>query len=156
HVGFFLPDEKVFHISCLGFDKPKPEMEGFGPWYGFKEASISQYIKDINKAEKFFVQNAKFLTSSHSYIVENPDLSPFDYMREKINTNQNKIDEVLNSINTLYLSEDEVVEKLLRMDIFFPKKKLKGVVFDIYRFWESWIIKKHLNRSKNYRNLQVN
>jgi len=46
-----------------------------------------------------------------------------------------------------YLSKDPenvIVEKLLKMDLFFPKKKLKGVVLDIYKFWESWIIRKHL------------
>lgn len=156
HVGFFLPDEKIFHISCLGFDKPKPEIEGFGPWYGFKEASISQCIKDIKKAEKFFIQNAKFLTSSHSYIVKNPDLSPFEYMRHKIKNNQDKVDRVLKLHDVLETSENKIVKKLLKMDLFFPKKKLKGAVFEVYRFWESWIIRKHLHRSEFFRNIQEN
>ena len=77
-------------------------------------------------------------------------------MRDKIQSNQDKIETILNSLNPFNLSEDEVVKKLLKKDLFFPKKKLKGVVFDIFRFWESWIIRKHLSRSKNYRNIQEN
>ncbi|MFX1291700.1 MAG: MBL fold metallo-hydrolase [Promethearchaeota archaeon] len=151
HIGFLLPDDKIFHISCLGFDKPNPEIEGFGPWYGFRDASISQYIEDIKIAENIFIQKAKFLTSSHSYIVKNPDVHPFEYMRGKIKINQDKVDNALNLPNLKEKSENEVTNELLKMDLFFPKKKLKGVVLEIYRFWESWIIRKHIRRSKYFR-----
>ncbi|MFX1344515.1 MAG: MBL fold metallo-hydrolase [Promethearchaeota archaeon] len=154
HVGFFLPDERLIHISCLGFDKPNPEIEGFGPWYGFRDASISQYEEDITKAEKIFIEKAKFLTSSHSYIVKNPDMHPFEYMNGKIKTNQDKVDNALTLLHLKEKSENEIVEELLTMDLFFPKKKLKGVVFEIYRFWESWIIRKHLKRNKNFKRKQ--
>ncbi len=151
HVGFLLPKEKVLHISCLGFDKPKPGIDGFGPWYGFKQASISQYIEDINKAESIFLNNAKFLTSSHSYIVKNPDTHPFEYMRTKIKENQKKVDNALKISNSSKLSEDEVVKQLLKMDIFFPKRKLKDFLFEIYSLWESWIIRKHIQRSNHFK-----
>ena len=150
HIGFLLPTEKVFHISCLGFDKPKPEIDGFGPWYGFKEASITQYIEDINHAESIFLNNAKFLTSSHSYIVKNPDTLPFEYMRTKIKENQQKVDNALKTSNALKKSEDDAVKTLLKMDIFFPKRKLKDFLFEIYTLWESWIIRKHIQRSESY------
>jgi len=153
HIGFLLSNEKVFHISCLGFDKPDPETEGFGPWYGFKETSISQYLEDINKAEEIFLQRAKFLTSSHSYIVENPDISPFDYMRKKVSNNQEKVDNALNDSNNTHTSEDDAVQHLLDMDLFFPKSRLKGVIYEIYRFWESWIIRKHIQRSSVFNTL---
>jgi glyoxylase-like metal-dependent hydrolase (beta-lactamase superfamily II) len=148
HAGFFLPDEQLIHISCLGFDKSNPEIEGFGPWYGFRDASISQYEEDITLAEKIFIQKAKLLTSSHSYVVKNPDVEPFEYMRGKIKNNQDKVDNALKLLNLKEKAENEVIEELLKMDLFFPKKKLKGVVFEIYRFWESWIIRKHIKRSK--------
>lgn len=150
HIGFLLPTEQILHISCLGFDKPEPEIEGFGPWYGFRDASISQYLEDIKIAEKIFIQKAKFLTSSHSYVVKNPDLSPFEYMRGKIKSNQEKVDNALNLSNLKEKSENKVINELLNMDLFFPKKKLKGVVLDIYRFWESWIIRKHIKRNKYF------
>jgi len=151
HVGFLLPDDKVFHISCLGFDKPDPETEGFGPWYGFRDASISQYIEDIAMAEKIFIQKARFLTSSHSYIVKNPDVHPFEYMKRKIKTNQEKVDNALNLSNLNGRSKNKVIKELLKMDLFFPKKKLKGVVFEIYRFWESWLIRKHVMRNQYFK-----
>lgn len=153
HIGFLLPREQVFHISCLGFDKPNLETEGFGPWYGFKETSISQYLEDINKAEEIFLQRARFLTSSHSYIVENPDLSPFEYMRKKIKNNQEKVDNALNVSNCTQTSENNAVSHLLDMDLFFPKSRLEGIVYEIYRFWESWIIRKHIQRSKFFQTL---
>jgi len=150
HIGFFLPNEQVFHISCLGFDKTKPEIEGFGPWYGFRQCSIKQYYKDIELAEKFFMNNAKFLTSSHSYIVNYPDSSPFDYMRKKIQQNQKKVDDALKNFNFTEMTKKILLEQLLEMDLFFPKKKLKGVVLDIYRFWESWIIRKHIQNNDHF------
>jgi hypothetical protein len=153
HIGFLLPEEEVLHISCLGFDKPNPEKEGFGPWYGFKETSILQYLEDINNAEEIFLQRAKFLTSSHSYIVENPDVSPFEYMRKKINSNQEKVDNALRNSNNNITSKEDAVQHLLDMDIFFPKIRLKGVVYEIYRFWESWIIRKHIQRSNVFNSL---
>ncbi len=151
HIGFFLPKERIFHISCLGFDKPKPEVEGFGPWYGFKQCSIPQYLEDINKAEAFFLKNGKYLTSSHSYFVKSPNTHPFEYMRKKIKNNQEKVDKTLISLEILNKNENKVVKKLLQMDLFFPKKKLKGVVLEIYSFWESWIIRKHIQQSDYFK-----
>jgi len=148
HIGFLLPLEKILHISCLGFDKSSPEKDGFGPWYGFKESSIERYIEDINRAESIFLNDAKYLTSSHSYIVENPDTHPFEYMKRKIENNQIKVNQALETLGTFKKHEDEAVRQLLKMDIFFPKKKLKGFLLDIYTLWESWIIRKHLQRNK--------
>ena len=150
HVGFLLPEEKLLHISCLGFDKERPEVEGFGPWYGFKQCSIEQYFKDIELAEKLFNNDIEFLTSSHSYIIKHPDSSPFNYMRNKIQKNQDIVDNAIKELHINKSDDQLLLDKLLEMDLFFPKKKLKGVVFDIYRFWESWIIRKHIQRSKYF------
>jgi glyoxylase-like metal-dependent hydrolase (beta-lactamase superfamily II) len=147
HVGLLLPNEKILHISCLGFDQPKPDVDGFGPWYGFKECSIEQYLADINYAEELYIKKAEFLTSSHSYIAKNPDRRPFSYMRKKIINNQKRVDEALKSIIS-QLDFEKKLKKLLELDIFFPKKKMKGFLFNIYTLWESWIIRKHLERSE--------
>jgi len=103
HVGFLIPEERLFHISCLGFDKNKPEKDGFGPWYGFKECSIEQYLKDIEQAESIFLKRANFLTSSHSYIVKSPDKAPFIYMRGKIAKNQELVDNAIKYHNLTIL-----------------------------------------------------
>lgn len=146
HVGFLLPNEKVIHLSCLGFDKPTPEKDGFGPWYGFRECSIEQYFKDIDYAESFYLRYAKFLTSSHAFIVTNPDRSPFEYMRNKIEANQKKVDQAIEKLGLSSESDaDEIqIGKFLDLDIFFPKRKMKGFLLDIYSLWEFWIIKKHI------------
>ncbi len=144
HVGFFLPEEKILHVSCLGFDMKNPGKEGFGPWYGFKECSISQYLLDIDRCEKIFLQNARYLTSSHSYIVNHPDLTPFKYMRKKIGENHAKIEHALKNINPKINTGEELIGELLKQDIFFPKRKMKDFLLEIYTLWEEWMIKKHL------------
>jgi glyoxylase-like metal-dependent hydrolase (beta-lactamase superfamily II) len=147
HVGFFLPNEKLLHISCLGFDKQNPNSDGFGPWYGFEECSIAQYLKDIELAKVLFLQRAEFLTSSHAYIVKNPDITPFTYMRKKFDENQAKIDHAVLALEVNNLNEIDI-DALLELDLFFPKKKMNGFMIDLYRYWESKIINKHLKRSK--------
>ena len=146
HIGFFIPSDKVLHISCLGFDQPKPGIDGFGPWYGFKPNVISQYFDDIAKAEKIFMERARLLTSSHSYIVKHPDPTPFEYMRNKIEHNQIIVDQAIKSLKTL-IDTDGIIKDLLELDLFFPKKKMKGFMKDIYTLWEHWIIEKHVARS---------
>ncbi|MBY9014487.1 MAG: MBL fold metallo-hydrolase [Candidatus Lokiarchaeota archaeon] len=147
HVGFLIPEERLFHISCLGFDKVSPDKDGFGPWYGFKECSIEQYLIDITQAELIFLERANFLTSSHSYIVKSPDKAPFIYMREKIAKNQNLVDNAIKSHNLTNKSMD-TINYLLNLDIFFPKRKMEGYLLEIYNFWESGIIRKHIERSE--------
>ena len=147
HIGFLLPKERIFHISCLGFDQPKPGIEGFGPWYGFEECSISQYLEDIDLAESTYLQFADFLTSSHSYIVKNPDKSPFKYMKEKIEKNQSIVDQAILSLKSSKNSTLSI-DELLKLDLFFPKRKMKGFILEIYNYWESGIISKHIQRSK--------
>ncbi len=151
HVGFLLPSEKILHISCLGFDQPKPRIDGFGPWYGFNECSIDQYLKDIDSAESIFLEDAQYLTSSHAYIVKHPDSSPFSYMRNKIEKNQSIVD---HAILTLKKTNNYKIEinDFLQMDLFFPKKKLKGFIAEMYSYWESIIIYKHIERSKYLKN----
>ncbi|GAG05904.1 unnamed protein product, partial [marine sediment metagenome] len=147
HVGFLIPEERLFHISCLGFDKKRPEKDGFGPWYGFKECSIEQYLRDITQAELIFLERANFLTSSHSYVVKSPDKGPFIYMREKIAKNQELVDKAIKSHNLINKSID-TINYLLNLDIFFPKRKMEGFLSEIYNFWESGIIRKHVERSE--------
>ncbi|TFG26049.1 MAG: MBL fold metallo-hydrolase, partial [Promethearchaeota archaeon] len=108
HVGFLLQKEKILHISCLGFDQETPGIQGFGPWYGFKQCSISQYLDDIANAAFIFLETAKILSSSHSYFVKNPDKTPFEYMRKKIKENQKKVDKALLNIKSTPNFEEKV------------------------------------------------
>ena len=68
-------------------------------------------------------------------------------MRNKIKQNQEKVDQAIKSLKIT--DQDEInINELLELDLFFPKKKLKGFILDLYRYWESVIIIKHLQRSK--------
>ncbi|MFX0019356.1 MAG: MBL fold metallo-hydrolase [Promethearchaeota archaeon] len=147
HTGFLLAKERIIHISCLGFDQPEPGVDGFGPWYGFDECSIEQYLKDIDLAEYIFLEQADLLTSSHSYIVKNPDSTPFNYIRNKIQKNQTIVDQAILSLKSINRFKINLAN-LLELDLFFPKKKMKGFLLEIYNYWESGIIRKHLERSK--------
>ena len=152
HVGIYLPSEKILHISCMGFDQPEPGIDGFGPWYGFQDCSIKQYLNDIKKAEKLFLEKAKFLTSSHGYIVKNPDKTAFEYMRRKIKERQNLIN--MAAIKSeLSPNLEESINLLLEQDIIFQKKKMKSFLKKIYTFWEYWIIKQHLQQT--YKTLKI-
>ena len=148
HVGFLLPSEKILHVSCLGFDQPRPGVNGFGPWYGFEHCSISKYFHDIDHAESLFLKKADYLTSSHAYIVKKPDITPFEYMRNKLNKNQQIVDQGLKTLD-FHMELKEKVNELLKRDLFFPKVKMKRFLFDIYSFWESWIIRHHIEQNES-------
>ncbi|MEJ2250082.1 MAG: MBL fold metallo-hydrolase [Candidatus Lokiarchaeota archaeon] len=134
HVGFYLKNERLLHISCLGFDKKGPEEDGFGPWYGFQQCSLKQYLKDIQYAMNLYQSNCKTLTSSHSYVVEKNDLTPFDYMRRKIKENHLRIQKSLKNSTIILKKEktENVIQKLLKKDMFFPKEKMTGFFFFQY------------------------
>ncbi len=146
HVGLLLMNERVFHISCLGFDVVEKGKDGFGPWYGFRECSLKQYQKDIDFAKMIFMDRAKILTSSHSLVVEHPDDFPFTYMNKKIDQNQQKIDAALGSIRDVPGSDERKIMELLKMDILFPKQKMTGFLQELYTLWEYWMLRHHLKK----------
>ncbi|MHA1669369.1 MAG: MBL fold metallo-hydrolase [Promethearchaeota archaeon] len=147
HVGFLLPQDKIIHISCLGFDQVKPGSDGFGPWYGFNECSIDQYLKDIDLVQSIFLEQADILTSSHSYVIKKPDITPFLYIREKIEKNQKIIDQAILSLKPIKKTKISLKD-FLKMDLIFPKKKMDNFRYEIYNYWESGIISKHIERSR--------
>ena len=68
-------------------------------------------------------------------------------MREKIEKNQSIVDQAILSLNPISSSELNIND-FLELDLFFPKRRMKGFLFEIYNFWESWIISKHIERSE--------
>jgi len=68
-------------------------------------------------------------------------------MREKIAKNQDLVDNAIKTNNLTNKSID-TINYLLNLDIFFPKKKMEGYLLEIYNFWESGIIRKHVKRSE--------
>jgi hypothetical protein len=150
---FNIRDINILHLSCLGFDKQSHETDGFGPWYGFKQCDLQQYIKDITYSKNFFQEKCKLLTTSHSYLIKSKDLTPFTYMLGKIKENHQKIKINLENLNnkSLFLDNKEVIiKRLLEKDIFFPKKNMKAFLKKIYSLWEYWIIRHHLDVMVNH------
>ena len=68
-------------------------------------------------------------------------------MREKIEKNQIIIDQAIVSLKLENKSEVSL-EVFLNLDLFFPKKKMDKFRYEIYNYWESGIISKHIERSK--------
>ncbi|MDX1797815.1 MAG: hypothetical protein R3255_04125, partial [Candidatus Lokiarchaeia archaeon] len=60
---------------------------------------------------------------------------------------QDLVDQAIISLKSADTSEISIKD-LLELDLFFPKKKMKGFMLEIYNFWESGIISKHMERSK--------
>ncbi|QEE15710.1 MBL fold metallo-hydrolase [Promethearchaeum syntrophicum] len=148
HIGFLFSKERLFHISCLGFDLQKPGEDHFGPWYGFEECSIELYKEYIDNAEKIFFNSSDILTSSHSYVVRKKNRQPFDYIRRKITQNQIKIKNAVQKYNEKQ-NKGVLIEYLLSLDLIYPKSKMEDPLRSIFRFWESWMIKNHLNSITN-------
>ncbi len=146
HVGFFFPDFKLLHISCVGFDLQNPAeiSRGFGPWYGFDECDLDVYQADITKLENKFFQDANIMTSSHSYVVYEKTHFPFEYMRNKIKENQKKVNQAISTLKIDHLSHEEQLQFLIKQDIFFPKKRMDSPLKEIFTFWELGLLKHHL------------
>ncbi len=68
-------------------------------------------------------------------------------MREKIANNQELVDNAIESHNLTNKSMDTIIH-LLNLDLFFPKRKMEGYLLEIYNFWESRIIRKHVELSE--------
>ena len=166
HTGFLFPDLAIVHISCLGYDlrhpyhsdRPDdPNNSGFGPWYGFPDCSLSQYWADIFKIEEKFEELIQkdlytpILTSSHAHVIRGRATEVFDYLRQKIMANHEKIRAKVQDVNLLDCQPEEIekndekiLQKLLQEDIIFPKRKMHGWLRELYTFWEYWHLKLHL------------
>ncbi len=149
----------------------KSPKDGFGPWYGFKSSKIDSYLKDIDKSEQIF-KDGDILTSSHGIIYYKSRFvmneihgktdfvrefnssdkfeSPFDYMRRKIAERERRI---LNALELMglepedilnVLESEEVMNKLLDMDLIFSKYRIPSKQLAAYKFWERQLIINHL------------
>ena len=143
-VGVLLEKEKILHIGNLGFDRSSPGADGTGPFYGYRQCSLNRYYRDIDNARSVYTDRANFMTASHGYLVEKPDMSPFDYMEEKIRQNQQKVDSAFKRIDPLPHSKEETFIELLKLDLFYPKKKAYSFMVDIYTLWDYWMIRHHM------------
>jgi hypothetical protein len=145
--------------------------DGFGPWYGFKTSDINFYLDDIKKAEEIS-QDCSIITSSHGLInfQENVQIkhihgktnfirvldhsseeeTPFNYMRRKISERREKILKAIESLGygkedvQKILKSEEIIKKIVDMDIVYSKYRISSNLLAAYKFWERLLIINHL------------
>jgi hypothetical protein len=77
-------------------------------------------------------------------------------MLNKIKENHKKIQNVLKNFDDTHLKNQKIANLakiLFEKDIFFPKKKMKSFLKNIYRLWEYWIIRHHLELIMNKKSI---
>ena len=62
--------------------------------------------------------------------------------------NQKKIMNAVQDYNEKRKNGD-LIDYLLSLDLIYPKQKMKDPLLSIFQFWESCIIKNHLNSKNN-------
>ncbi len=144
-VGFTLVNERVFHIGGLGFDREGAEGDGFGPLYGFKGCMIPAYLRDIDLAREVYLAHSDLLTSISSGPVARPDITPFEYMAQKIMNNRARVEEAEEALSPSLKSAKKKLRALLEQDLFFQKDEMKGPLRDYCTHLEYWMIRHHMN-----------
>lgn len=146
HTGFYLPKNRILHLSCLGFDLREPGAHGFGPWYGLPDCSLGIYWQNIKDMEEFardIIENP-IITSAHGYVIHGYEELPFQYMRQKILDRHHQIREISAQNHLDPKNEEEWISRLLEEDLIYPKKKMHGWLRDLFSYWESGHLRLHL------------
>ena len=68
--------------------------------------------------------------------------------------NQKKIMNAVQDYNEKRKNGD-FIDYLLSLDLINPKQKMKDPLLSIFRFWESWIIKNHLNSKIIHKKIKI-
>jgi len=130
HYCFYEPNDKIL----FSFDI---DLTSFGPWYGHRESSISQFKDSITKLKELDI---KVLVSSHKGIIIKDIHKQLELFSSKFDTRTKKIRDLLGAgIVTL----DQLVEK---KPIYgeFPYAE------PLLRYWETQMIKKHLAKIEQH------
>ena len=101
-----------------------------------------EYVVDYNVKINALEAKVDSLHSVNDHLV-----FKIDTLNQEINKNQEVEDQAILSLKTTKGNEIST-EDLLELDLFFPKKKMRGFLLTIYNLWEYWIIKKHMERSR--------
>ncbi|MHA2298012.1 MAG: MBL fold metallo-hydrolase [Candidatus Hodarchaeales archaeon] len=125
HYCFYEPDDKLL----FAFDY---DLTSFGPWYGHRESSISDFKKSINTLKGMKVET---FISGHRGIISSQDVIVQLELFEK------KFDERDNKIIDLLKNGDKTIDQLVeKAPIYghFPYAE------PLLRYWEGQMIEKHL------------
>ncbi len=124
HYCLYEPNEKIL----FSFDI---DLTSFGPWYGHRESSISEFKDSINKLKEL---DMKYLVSAHRGSITN-------HIYEQLAKFYQKFRERSDKIRTLIQEGAQTIDQLVeRKPIYgeFPYAE------PLLRFWEEQMIKKHI------------
>ena len=128
HNCFLFRGKDIFFASDLGIDS-------FGPWYGYLDSNLNDYIKSINKIKKFDIKRT---ISSH----EN------DYIYnigERLNKSLDIINQRRTKIIELLKEGPKDINQLIQSNIiYFNLDKFSSPMLDFLLFFEGNMIKEHL------------
>ncbi len=126
HTIVHFPEQGILFTGDLGLGP-------FGPWYGFEDCDIRQFIRSIIELKSM---RPKLLLTSHNGIIrENIDMA-FDRCIDSFFIRENAIREKLER----GLSKDEIVEEGI---YFRNKEKMRGPLKLFFPMWDSVMFDLH-------------
>ncbi|MFO7794643.1 MAG: MBL fold metallo-hydrolase [Promethearchaeati archaeon] len=112
---------------------------GSHPYYGDLSSNLTEYRKSIDKLERIYLNGEYILIPAHGTYYLDKDKEFFNRIRQKIDSNEKKIVDCLNTRN--YKSIKAIVEERILTStdrIFEPIKEL-------YYIWDGGMILNHLD-----------
>ena len=128
HNCFLFRGKDLFFASDLGIDS-------FGPWYGYLDSNLNDYIRSIDKVKKIDIKRA---VSSH----QNDSIYN---MEERLNKSLEIIHQRKTKIIELLKEGPKDISQLIRSQIiYYNLDKFNSPMFDFLFFFEGNMIKEHL------------
>jgi len=128
HFCFLIRDQELFFASDLGLDS-------FGPWYGYLDSNISQYLYTIEKVRKIKIKRT--ISSHFDNVIHNLD-KELNRCLEIIGNRENKIVELLKE-------QQRDISDLSKYGIIYRNlNNFQGPMREFWTFFEENMIKKHL------------
>jgi len=126
HYCFYEPAQKIMFTFDIDF-------AAFGPWYGHRESSISEFKSSLEKIKKFDIGT---IVSGHKGIIR-------EHIKEHIEEYYDKFEERENKILDLWQKTPDI-KKLVDMAPIYGSYPYGE---PLLRFWEEQMIIKHLEEA---------
>lgn len=120
-------DMGIFFGTDLGLDK-------FGPWWGFPNCSLDEYIQSLDKAEKL-TKNKTVVASCHWDPIHDDFQGLFRRTRGKL---EKWIEKLLNFARKSPAGFKAV--EASRHDFVYKKEKLFKPLLPMFEFWDTWMV----------------
>ena len=128
HYCFFVEKEDLFFASDLGIDS-------FGPWYGYKNSNLTDYIQTLKSIKK--MGHGRCTSSHFDNILYDPDVW-LDRCLKLISTREDKI------LRLLWKKPDSIIELAKNQIIYNAVENFQWPMKDFIIHFEQNMIKEHL------------